>query len=74
MGPRDQLERQDLLVKEDTLGPLVHLESRVFLAQLAKREQRETPDHKEPLVRMALLACEASLENEVYLEPRVHQV
>lgn len=37
---RDQLERQVLLGREATLGPLAHPESRVSQVLLARREQR----------------------------------
>jgi len=61
-------------VREATQDPLDHPESRVFQAELAKRVQREIPDHKDPLVKTVLPALEASLENEVFLEQRVLQV
>lgn len=50
-GPRDRLERLVLLVREATPDPLVHPESRVFQEEPAKRELRETPDHKGPQVK-----------------------
>lgn len=73
-GPRDQLERLGPLVREDTLDPQAHPESRVFQVLLAKRELRETLDRKDPPVKTVPPAFEASLEKEVYLAPRVQQV
>ncbi|KAA8580958.1 hypothetical protein FQN60_013916 [Etheostoma spectabile] len=70
--PRDQLERLALLVREATLGPLAHRESRVFQVLLARRELRETPDLRGPLVKMVPPAFEASLEKEDYLVPHVY--
>lgn len=37
---RDQLERQDQVESEDTQGPLVHLESKVYLERQEKKEER----------------------------------
>lgn len=74
MGPRDQLERLDLWERGDIPDLLVHPESRVFLEEPAKKEQRETPAHKDPPVKTAPLASEVSLESEVYLELRVPRV
>lgn len=73
-GPRDLLERLVLLVREATLDPLAHLVSRVFQGLLARRERRETLDHRDPPVKTVLPAFEVSLEKEVYLAPRAQQV
>lgn len=73
-APRDQLERPVLLVREATLDPLAHPESKVFQVLLARREQREILDHRDPLAKTVPLVFEASLEREVYLAPRVQQV
>lgn len=73
-GPRDRLERLVPLVREVTLDPLAHPESRVFQALLARREPRETLDHKDRPAKTVPPASEASLEKEVYLVPRAQQV
>lgn len=72
--PRDPLEKLVPLVREATLDPLVHPENRGFQGLLARRERRETLDHRGPRAKMDPPACEAFLEREVYLAPRVLQV
>jgi len=74
LGPRDPLEKLAPLVREATPDLLAHLESRVFQGLLAKRERRETLDHRGRPVKTAPLASEAFLEKEVYLVLRVQQV
>lgn len=73
-GPRVQLERPVPSVREATLDPPVHPESRVFQVLLARRERRETLDLRDPPVKTVPPAFEASLEKEVYLAPRARQV
>ncbi|KAK6299506.1 hypothetical protein J4Q44_G00295390 [Coregonus suidteri] len=67
-------ERPVPSVKEVTLDPQVHPESRVFLALLAKREPRETPVPREPPVRTVPLVYEDSQEREVCPARRVQLV
>ncbi|XP_068435728.1 uncharacterized protein [Clinocottus analis] len=74
LAPRDQLERLVLLVREATLDPLVHPVSRVFQVLLARRERRETLDHKDPPVKTVHPAFEVSQEKEVYLALRAQPV
>lgn len=61
-------------MREVTLDPLVHPESRVFLALLARREPRVILVPRELLVKTVLLALGASPEKEVFLVQRVQQV
>lgn len=72
--PRDPLERLVLSAREATLDPQAHLESRVFLVPLARREQRETQDPRERPARTVLRVYEGSPEREVYPAPRVQLV
>jgi len=72
--PRDPLERPVLSVREATLDPQAHPESRGFPAPLARREQRETQDPREQPARTVLRDYEDSPEREVYLAPRVQLV
>ncbi|KAK0134735.1 Collagen alpha-1(XI) chain [Merluccius polli] len=69
LAPRDPPERQALWVREVTPDPQAPPESRVYLVLLARRGQRETLVPKEPLVKTAHPACEASPESEVYPGP-----
>lgn len=67
-------ERPVPSVREATLDPQVHPESRVFPALLAKREPRETPVPKEPQVKTVPLVYEDSQEREVFPARRVQLV
>lgn len=73
-GPRDLLERLVQLVREATLDPPAHPESKVFQVLVARREPREILDLRDPPVKTVPPVFVASPEREVYPVPRGLQV